>query len=46
MGSDYSPFNLLIWSSFALFAVITYLTVKIFHRRYPNYPKGEDRYEE
>jgi hypothetical protein len=46
MGPEYSPFNLLIWSLFALFVVITYLTVKVFHRRYPNYPKDDEKDEE
>lgn len=46
MGPEYSPFNLLIWSLFVLFVVITYLTVKVFHRRYPNYPKGDEKDEE
>ena len=46
MGPEYSPFNLLIWSLFTLFVVITYLTVKVFHRMYPNYPKGDEKDEE
>lgn len=38
MGYEYSPFNPLIWLLFIGFCVITYVIVKLFHRRYPDYP--------
>lgn len=37
---DYSPFNPIIWLIMAGFVAVTYMTVKIFHGKYPNYPKG------
>ena len=43
---DYSPFNLVIWLIFAGFVVITYLTVKVFHCKYPNYPQSVEKDEE
>ncbi len=39
MDYDYSPFNPLIWGLFAAFCIFVYLIVKIFHRKYPNYPQ-------
>jgi hypothetical protein len=40
---DYSPFNPLIWLIFAGCIVATYLTVKVFHSKYPDYPyKGTE----
>ena len=38
MGYAYSPFNPIIWLLFIGFCVITYVIVKLFHRRYPDYP--------
>lgn len=35
---DYSPFNPVIWLIMAGFVAVTYMTVKIFHGKYPNYP--------
>ncbi len=35
---DYSPFNPIIWLIMAGFVAVTYMTVKIFHSKYPNYP--------
>lgn len=35
---DYSPFNPVIWLIMAGFVAFTYMTVKIFHGKYPNYP--------
>jgi len=37
---DYSPFNPVIWLIFAGFVAVTYLTVKAFHGKYPNYPQS------
>lgn len=42
---DYSPFNHVVWVIFAGFVALTYLTVKAFHCKYPNYPH-EEREEE
>jgi hypothetical protein len=38
---DYSPFNPVIWLIVAGFVAVTYLTVKVFHGKYPNYPHEE-----
>jgi hypothetical protein len=38
---DYSPFNPAIWLIVAGFIAVTYLTVKVFHAKYPNYPEEE-----
>jgi hypothetical protein len=35
---DYSPFNPVIWLIMAGFVAITYLAVKVFHGKYPDYP--------
>ena len=43
---DYSPFNLVIWLIFAGFVAITYLTVKVFHNKYPHYPQSVEKDEE
>jgi len=37
---EYSPFNPVIWLIFAGFVAITYLTVRVFHGKYPNYPQS------
>jgi hypothetical protein len=42
---DYSPFNPVIWFIFAGFVAITYLTVKVFHSKYPNYPHSVEKDE-
>lgn len=42
---NYSPFNHVVWMIFAGFVALTYLTVKAFHGKYPNYPH-EEREEE
>jgi hypothetical protein len=42
---DYSPFNPVIWLIFAGFVAITYLTVKVFHGKYPNYPQSAEKDE-
>lgn len=43
MGYEYSPFNPLIWFLFIGFCLITYLIVKLFHRRYPDYPNKPEK---
>ncbi len=43
---DYSPFNPVIWMIFAGFVAVTYLTVKTFHSKYPNYPQNVEKDEE
>lgn len=43
---DYSVFNPTVWLAFIGFWAITWLTVKVFHARYPDYPgnqKGENK---
>ena len=42
---DYSPFNPVIWFIFVVFVAITYLTVKVFHGKYPNYPHSVEKDE-
>ena len=46
MGYEYSPLNPLIWLLFLGFCVITYVIVKLFHRRYPDYPNESEKEEE
>ena len=38
---DYSPFNPVVWGSFAGFALITWLSVKLFRKKHPGYPDGQ-----
>jgi hypothetical protein len=38
---DYSPFHPGIWLIVAGCIAVTYLTVKVFHGKYPNYPEEE-----
>ena len=42
---DYSPFNPVIWFIFIGFVAITYLTVKMFHGKYPSYPQSVEKDE-
>ncbi|MEW6265775.1 MAG: hypothetical protein AB1641_22105 [Thermodesulfobacteriota bacterium] len=42
MDLDYSPFHPLVWFIFGLFCLGTYLAVRLFHRRYPHYPRGKE----
>ena len=42
---DYSPFNPVIWLIFAGFVALTYLTVRVFHGKYPNYPQSAEKDE-
>ena len=43
MNLAYSPFDPGIWVIFGLFATATFLIVKIYHWKHPNYPEGEDK---
>jgi hypothetical protein len=43
---DYSPFHPGIWLIVAGFIAVTYLTVKAFHSKYPNYPDVEKEKEQ
>lgn len=38
---DYSPFNYAVWVIFVAFCVGTWLTVKAFQARHPDYPGYE-----
>lgn len=38
---EYSPFNIFIWLIVVGVIVIFYLTVRIYHGKYPNYPNEE-----
>ena len=38
---DYSPFNALIWILFIGFAIATWLTVYLFQKKYPTYPRKD-----
>ena len=40
MNLDYTPFDLRVWLIFAAFVIATFVIVKIYHRRHPNYPEG------
>lgn len=42
---DYSPFNPVVWVSFFGCIVLVYLSVKIYHLRYPNYPHKAEAVE-
>ncbi len=46
MDGSYSPFNPVIWILFGLFVLAVWLTVKLFHRRYPRYPHGDEKDDE
>jgi len=39
---DYSPFNPIVWGSFAGFVIITWASVRLYHKKYPDYPKKEE----
>jgi hypothetical protein len=39
MMLQFTPFEPVIWLIFAAFLLGTVIIVKLFHRRYPNYPK-------
>lgn len=35
---EYSPFNPMIWGLFLGFATATWLVVRVFFKKYPDYP--------
>jgi hypothetical protein len=43
---NYTPFDPLIWVIFAVFLACTFIIVKMYHRRYPNYPQSAEKDEE
>ncbi len=43
---DYSPLNPTIWIVVAVVVAIVFLTVRIYHTKYPNYPNEEPGMEE
>ena len=45
MSYYYTPFDPLIWLIFVGFLVFTFLIVKIYHRKYPNYPQSSEKDE-
>jgi hypothetical protein len=38
---DYSPFHTIVWGSFFGFIIITWASVKLYHGKYPDYPKKD-----
>jgi len=40
MTLQFTPFEPVVWLIFAAFLLGTVIIVKLFHRRYPNYPKN------
>ncbi|MEN6321344.1 MAG: hypothetical protein ABFD82_21695 [Syntrophaceae bacterium] len=38
---DYLPFNPIVWGAFAGFVIITWASVKLYHKKYPDYPQKE-----
>jgi hypothetical protein len=43
MNTIYTPLDPVIWSIFAAFLVATYLIIKMYQRRYPNYPNDVEQ---
>lgn len=43
---DYSAFNPTVWLVFIGFCAITWLAVKAFHSRYPDYPGSREKENE
>ena len=39
---DYSPFNPIVWGAFTGFVIITWVIVKRYHKKYPDYPQKEE----
>lgn len=38
---DYSPFNPVVWGLFAVFVMISWISVTLYHRKNPDYPNRE-----
>jgi hypothetical protein len=45
MDPVYSAFDPVVWLIFAAFTVSVYVIVKIYHHRYPKYPKSDENDE-
>jgi hypothetical protein len=43
MMLQFTPFEPVVWLIFAVFVVCTLAIVKLFHLRYPNYPKDTQK---
>jgi hypothetical protein len=46
MNYVYTPLDPVIWSIFVIFLIAAYLIIKVYHRIYPNYPKGTEKDED
>jgi hypothetical protein len=46
MSYDYTPFDPQVWLIFAVFVICTFLVVKLYHRKHPEYPKGSEEVDE
>jgi hypothetical protein len=42
MMLQFTPFEPVVWLIFTAFLLGTIIIVKLFHRRYPNYPKDAE----
>jgi hypothetical protein len=42
MTLPFTPFEPVVWLIFAAFLLGTVIIVKLFHRRYPNYPQDAE----
>jgi hypothetical protein len=42
MTLQFTPFEPVVWLIFAAFLLGTVIIIKLFHRRYPNYPKNAE----
>jgi len=42
MTLQFTPFEPVVWLIFGIFLLGTVIIVKLFHRRYPNYPKDAE----
>ncbi|MBT3255032.1 MAG: hypothetical protein HN366_01050 [Deltaproteobacteria bacterium] len=43
---DYSVFNPTAWLAFIGFCILTWVMVKAFHARHPDYPGNQEREDE
>jgi len=46
MSYVYTPLDPIVWSIFGACLIATYLIIKAYHRKYPNYPKGVKKDED
>lgn len=42
MTLQFTPFEPVVWLIFAAFLLGTVIIIKLFHRRYPNYPENAE----